>query len=424
MVFVLSSPAGALGKLQSEGAILKLKNFDGTPSKILGDWKLVDGHPESISPQEFEKMKDASPFQTSLFYMGGFEGPKNGSFILRIDADKNYQLSGHSFGIAARSRIILLHDSLKTPLTLYGHPDFQSKDRSNVRQQVKNLTIEIPLYKGTNYIVFSYEQDYQVRSGKKIVHGGFDTYFQIGETETIVNAVRNENVFLLIPLGIFLSLSIYSLLIWISRGRKDLESLLIASVNFTTFLKELGSQSLLAQFFETNGFIQLIHGSIFLTPILGSFFAIWVLRLTIDSALLRVLQKFCIINSILTAICGVVLLLGNNLPDLTMLNLGLMGLNGSMTLFVFVPYAIYKAAKIRSTDLILYATGIGCMTAGMVFDFAKVSYDIDWPWMAMWGGVVFSLALAKNNSSKFAHAYAESERLNVSLSQKTKRFKT
>ena len=45
---------------------------------------------------------------------------------------------------------------------------------------------------------------------------------------------------------------------------------------------------------------------------------------------------------------------------------------------------------------------------------------LHWPWFALWGSVVFSLILAKNNSITFAKTYARSEKLNLDLAEKNR----
>ena len=133
------------------------------------------------------------------------------------------------------------------------------------------------------------------------------------------------------------------------------------------------------------------------------------------SKFLKVLSWIVLTNALITF----VVTMGPILVPFLPLDLQLYGppslINSVIMFFILIPYSCYKAVKSRRTDVLLFSIGFFIFSAAIIVDFINVLLSLHWPWVAMWGGSMFSLILAKNNSLMFAKTYARSEQLNKDL---------
>jgi hypothetical protein len=389
--------------------------------RLEGEWRFSDKNLKTIDEKQFSTLPLKSAYLKSPYWEFYSPGPARGAFVLRIDTDAAYSLMALTYAITARSQLLLVNE--EGIRESYVDPFFGQASLEQTRRELSLPTFHLELAKGTNFLIYNYEQKTILMNGVESISAGFSNYFDIGLQQELHGEILYEKVTLLIPTGIILCLAIYSLLIYLSRRGKDQESLLLFGFNICTFAKEIGTQSILGLFMQSNTFSQLFHSlwSSYLSFTL--YFGVSVVYLTVKSRFLRYLQITTLGTATASCLVHSILALGTNIPDISAFSNIHIILEFTLQVFVFTPYLIVQAIRRKRNDLILLSLGYLALAAGSLFDFYKFTFAVDFPWMSMWGGTILSVIYAKNNSKMFALTYERSEQINSELQIKNAEIK-
>ncbi|MDQ3231385.1 MAG: ATP-binding protein [Pseudobdellovibrionaceae bacterium] len=417
LCFLLLAPAMAWGTSRTpvkiEEGKVEIRDYKNEILRLTGDWRFIDTNISSIDEAQFKILPLKNAYLGNTYWSFYAPGPARGAFIVRIDADRPYSLFAVTPGLSARSQLLIINDQGRREI--FVDDEFGQKSLEKTRRELTNVTFPLDLAKGSNYVIVNYEQEPVTIGGVESVAAGFRGQFEIGPQQDFLREIFAEKVTLLIPTGIFFCLGIYSLLIYVSRRGRDLESLLLFGFNISMFIKEIASQNVLGYFIQSNALTQLVASSVMYTPILTSYFGIYVVALLVKSKLLRVLRGICLVLALAACATNFILTLASRMPDIQDLNWVYIGCSSAVFFLVFLPYVIIYGIQSKRMDILLLGMGYLALTAGILFDVYKVVTSIDFPWMAMWGGTVLSVVFARNNSKMFALTFERSEQLNQDL---------
>jgi class 3 adenylate cyclase len=375
-------------------------------------WKFSSEPLQKITEDLFQSLPTKAANTANTEYLSLGEGEPKGAFILRIDSDKMTNASISFNGFAASNQIILFNETGSK--LIYQHPAYSKILGEYHRIQQDEIIFDLELGMGANYLIMNYKFLPYENSGKTIVNAGFAQWAMIGD-RTLLESKADKNVSILrIPLGVFLCLGIYSLLIYFSRGRSDQESLYLFLINIMFFLKELASQKVLVDFFGSNGFTQIFGSTVFATTIMASVGMVQVVRLVFDNRFFRWLSSITLANCLFSLSASILPLAFSVVPFTSTNNLCAL-VNFVLINMVLLPYSVVQAIRTKHYEVVLFAIGLTFLGCGIVVDLINVINAMHWPWVSMWGGMIFSLLLAKNNSKKFADTYKKSDQLNHEL---------
>ncbi|MDQ3231459.1 MAG: hypothetical protein M3Q07_06525, partial [Pseudobdellovibrionaceae bacterium] len=319
---LLLAPAIAWGKSRTpvkidEGKV-EIEDYKNEILRLTGDWRFIDKNISSIDEVQFKTLPFKNAYLGSTYWTTYAAGPARGAFIIRVDADRPYSLFAVTPALSARSQLLIINDQGRREI--FVDDQFGQKSLEKSRRELTNVTFRLDLAQGSNYLILNYEQEPVTIGGVESVAAGFRGQFEIGPQQDFLQEIFAEKVTLLIPTGIFLCLAIYSLLIYVSRRGKDLESLLLFGFNILMFIKEIASQNVLGHFMQSNALTQLVASSVMYTPILTGYFAIYVVTLLVKSRLLRVLRGISLVLGLAGCVTNSILALASRMPDIQALN--------------------------------------------------------------------------------------------------------
>jgi hypothetical protein len=97
-----------------------------------------------------------SAYQGNSYWNAYFPGPARGAFVLRIDADKAYELTGFARAISARSQLLVVN-SVGIHVA-FVDPFYGIQSLEETRRELTNVTFPLELAKGINFLILNYEQ--------------------------------------------------------------------------------------------------------------------------------------------------------------------------------------------------------------------------------------------------------------------------
>ncbi|NRA68394.1 MAG: Hpt domain-containing protein [Pseudobacteriovorax sp.] len=389
-------------------------NSDGVV-KLPKYWKALPKHVESLNESHYNSLEFSKITLASLQYVPLKTGPSEKSWVIRLDLDKDRRLAFYTPGIAASTKIEL-QNSLGRQ-TIYKTDHYDQYQTKADRIQNEDLIIPLTLVTGTNYL-FIHSQFYNFGSQSRFTNIGIESRGEIGPQSYFLKETRAGDSQVQVPLGVIICLAVYSFLIYVSRRGADRESLYLFLVNLFFSLKEICSQGILLNFLDSSFMTQVFASGIYTLPMLSYFSMVLAVEYSVTHKFLRGLKYVSACCFVLTAFFAI------GPFFLPFVSFGLhdyatSGVICSMVLFFFalLPFTFYQAIRKKRPDTYYLALGLFFLGLGNILDFSNVLFGMDWPWFSLWGALVFSLILAKNNSRKFANTYARSEKLNRELKE-------
>jgi hypothetical protein len=402
--------------LTADSGIIRL---EGTVSKVYrlkGDWRFVDRNLKGLEGLDFDSLPLKSAYTGLPYWTSYVAGPARGAFILAIDSTKRQSLSVYAPAISARSQIRLIN--AEGNLVVWSDPEYGQESLERTRRELSDVMIPVVLEPGRNYLICNYEQKPVMFQGQESVSAGFNGRIDIGPHERIQDSIYKGKITLLIPTGIFFSLAIYSVLIYVSRRGKDLESLLMFGFNIMMFAKEVASQNMFGAFFTSNPFTQAFSSLVMSIPHITTFFGCWISYLLCPRPILKYTRWVLLGMGVVGVVVNCITALSHNVPNIGFIHFGLIGILVIISNLILLPTMTYVGLRTKNREVTYLALGYFALAAGWFFDFYKTLNAIDFPWMSMWGASVLSIVFARNNSKMFALTYERSEQLNHDLQVK------
>jgi len=394
------------------------------PPEVLllkGAWRFSKNPLPELSPEDFVRLPLKDPLTGNLQFLYLAEDPPEGAYVLSIKADKNFVMDLRLGGVVAAAEFKLFTPS--GVQILFQSPDYAKVPKTQGRNQIVNPILTLNIEAGTSFLVYNYYQKPFTKMQTEATNAGLVGPIRIGSRSSVARDLVISEIFLKFPLGVFACLAIYSLLIFYSRRGEDQDSLILFAFNAATFLKEFFSQGIYSSFLQPNHFMITASAVGYSMPLLATAVSIYFLNLKYPTRVLKILFTIAWINALVSAVNGIILLNASFLPNSTVMT-GLNTLVNAVVFFlVFIPYAIYCALKTKNLEIVFFSIGIFCLGAGTLTDFINISLSLGWPWLSMWGGMMLSIILAKNNSRMFARAFDSSKKLNVELELKNQEVK-
>jgi HPt (histidine-containing phosphotransfer) domain-containing protein len=394
-------------------------SLDAAPDEVQvlqGDWRFTEEPVTSMDAARFRELPLRDPLTGSFFYNSFSNLPERGQFILAIRAAEPMNFSVMLGGLVAQGEFSLMSDG--GTQVLYQPPaDLVPADGTG-RLQIPHPNFVVPVPAGLSYLVYSFAQK-PLRKGQDWVsNAGMVGPFKFGSAHKMRQRFQFYELFLKIPTGVFACLFVYSLLIYSSRNREDQESLILAFINGLTFMREILSQAVFLNFIPSNPILQLVHACATVFPLLITVLGVHYLHLKYKSRGLVLLRALTILNFAVVALNNITLPFPNPWFDTSFLTMYGTIFHAIVFFFVFIPYMVWVSFRTRNKEITNFSIGVLFMAAGTLMDFINSLGNSGWPWMSMWGGMVFSLVLAKNNSRMFARAFDTAKHLNADLSAK------
>jgi hypothetical protein len=226
----------------SDDGSLQLLDQQKSIVRIYGNWRYAGQHLFEMDNAKYSQMEVRSALTGNLYYQMFTELPELGSYVLAIDSAIGQKIYASFGGLQAQAQILLVHRLGTT--VLYEDPEFHSDSMANSQKQLPHFGFNLPLEPGRNYLIYNYRQKALIKQGRIFTNAGLTPPFTLGPHRLIEKNVSMERISLQIPLGVFLCLGIYSVLIFISRKGEDRESLLLFLISFSFAIKEFFSQSI------------------------------------------------------------------------------------------------------------------------------------------------------------------------------------
>ena len=401
--------------IEAKGGQVEIPNLQHGVARLIGLWKFSTSHLDTIDDKTFAKLPEKDALKGNIHYLFFTDLPQEGSLILKIDSltDQNIIASTDALLTTAQFRLVNEKSSI-----LFEAPNFQKKGIEDTRQQIPDFSFSLPIRKGANYLIYNYKQEPFQKTDGVYSNAGLGGRFLIGDPKLIHDQNTFTSIFLQVPLGVFLCLSIYSLLIYFSRGREDIDSLHLFLFNFITFLKEFGSQNIVTKLFAFTSFSLDLSMISFAGPMLATAVSVKILHQKVPGRFLNILFWITLVNGATCVFASLLLAHATFLPMTSMLSPIFVLVNAACFFLLFIPYTLITAIRNRNTEIVLFTIGILALGAGTLSDFFNIALALDWPWLAMWGGMVLSVLLAKNNSLLFAQAFNRAKTLNIELEEK------
>ncbi|SMF44576.1 Hpt domain-containing protein [Pseudobacteriovorax antillogorgiicola] len=370
--------------------------------EVIGDWRFSDHHQTEMNWARFDRLPLKAVVHGNPDFLMFSKEPSIGSYVLAIESHEARKLALGLELVLASAEIRLV--SADQGQVIYRDPLFDRfPDDPGYRQNAR-LTVSLLLRPGLNYLIYNYQQKPLVKRSGAYTNVGFTSFPRIATLEALRRSYDLDQMWLLIPLGIVGCLAIYSGLIYLSRGREDLDSLLLFLFNVFIFFKELASQRILSRIFDDQAFMT-ISGLGIGGPLVAASIAFKILKERHNTKFSNALLRLHTANTIFFILHALTLSNIRWLPMVDELTPLFVMVNAFLFFIMFVPYSIFIAVKSHSADLILFTCGILLLAAGVLSDFLNSQMHLGWPWFSMWGAVGMSLLLAKNNSTMFAQAY-------------------
>jgi hypothetical protein len=411
---VLTSKAHGLTRIEiASDGILRLQEPIKAISKVVGNWRFSNLHIQDINTDSYNSLVEKPAMSGSLYYSNFQQLPEIGSYVLAIDSDVDQYPYASFGGLMSQAQILLINKHGRS--VLYEDSDFSQGNFAYSRKQIPDFVFGFPLASGRNFLVYNYRQKGIFKKDTVFTNAALSSPFLLGPKRLIEKRVATERISLQIPLGIFICLSIYSLLIYVSRRGEDRESLLLFLISGSYSLKELSSQAVFSAFSSHDTTFVDLNSFVFVGPLFTTAIFVYTLHDQYEIRALRPLFWLALTNAglcLLAAICN------NHLSFIPMLQgffqIGMI-INAIVFFFFFLPSTLVAAIKSKRLHLALFAAGSFLIGAGTLSDGLKSLTDSDRPWLSMWGGLCFALVLAKNNSRKFAEAFTSTKELNTKL---------
>ncbi|HET9238297.1 MAG TPA: ATP-binding protein [Oligoflexus sp.] len=402
--------------VQVEQGELKLELPPDEVQVLQGAWRFTEQPVTSMDAARFRELPLRNPLTGDFFYTMFSDLPERGHFILALGAEQPMSFSVMLGGLVAQGELTLV--TADGPRTVYRPPSELIPADGRGRLQIPHPTFVVLLPAGVSYLVYSYEQA-PVRKGQEWVsNAGLVGPFQFGSAHKIRQRFQFHELFLKIPMGVFACLFVYSLLIYKSRHREDEESLILAFINGLTFFREVLTQTVVLNYIPSSASLQVVHAFGTALPLLVTALAIHYLHFKYPSRWLAFLRAVVTLNFCVIAVNNILMPFPNPWLDTSFLTMNCYVLNAILFFIFFIPYMVWISFRTRNKEITNFSIGVLFMAAGTLSDFINSLGNHGWPWLAMWGGMVLSVVLAKNNSRMFAKAFDTAKQLNAALTAK------
>ena len=400
---------------ETEEGVIDLRGEQVSVLRLSGDWYYAE-QPIN-SRQQFDLTEfSLQPVATgNMMYLSSTTLGPEGAYVLKIRSDRPRSLTFTAGSLLTAAQFLLFRGD--DTLRLYSDPIYEHRDWQKTYRQINGFTLTLPLQTGENILVYNYRQWPIEKAEAQYTNAGLAAPVILGETNLVKERMEKQDFFLKVPLGVFACLALYSLLIFLSRGRDDMDSFYLFLFSAVTFLKEFFSQGIIAQW-RGGEALPALEAFSFSLPMFGVVVLLWMLRVEVKNTFTKALFWVAALNALATGLHGVLLTSASFLPDTKSMSYLFVVVNTSIFFLFFIPTLLLIAWRQRRLDLSLFTFGVCLLGAGSVADFVKIVNNYDWPWLTSWGGIVLSVILAKNNSRMFAQAFNRATQLNAELSVK------